>query len=70
MEQNQWTNTPNLEWSNTEDEQWNNTLVQFVFYAIATFVCNTKAYYFEAENRSRNFISMMRTRFFQAKNRP
>ena len=68
--QDQWTNTPNLEWCNTPDEEWNSTLILFVFNAIATFICKSKAYYFESENKARNFISKTKNYFFESKIRP
>lgn len=67
---NQWTNTPNLEWQNTPSGEWYNDLITTVLEIKALIVAKSKAYYFEAEDKTRVLISKIKNYYFESKNKP
>lgn len=69
MSLTEWTNTPNLQWVNTIQE-WLNIEILVTFFAAATFIAESRGYFFEALEKANFFLADEKHYFIEANNKP
>jgi len=67
---NQWNNVPDLQWSNEPDLQWVDEIILILFFAAATFIAESRGFYFQALEKANFFIAGDKTRYIQSKIKP